>query len=114
MSNRKLSDEERRSIRELREQGRTNKSLAEQFGVSVQTIIRTCRPELYKKNLESNRKYQAKNTQQIYQTRKANAKTYKLELHKSKDAQIIEHLDRQESVQGYIRSLISSDLKSKT
>lgn len=114
MSKRKLSDEERRSIRELREQGLTNRALAEQFGVSIQTIIRTCRPDLYKKNLESNKKYHAKNTQQIYQTRKANAKTYKLVFHKTKDAQIIEHLDGQESVQGYIRSLISSDLNSKT
>ena len=110
MSKRKLSDKERSSIRELRQQGLTNRALAEQFGVSVQTIIRTCRPDLYKKNLESNKQYHANNAQQIYRTRKANAKTYKLELHKTRDARIVEHLDNQGNVQGYIRSLILNDL----
>jgi len=111
MARKRISEEDREAIRELRDLGITNKALAEQFGVSVQTVIRICRPDLYQKNLISNKEYQAKNAQRIYKTRKANAKTYKLELHKINDADIIEHLDNQKSVQGYIRSLISSDLK---
>lgn len=113
MAKRKLTDADRQAIREMREGGFTNKALAEQFGVSEQTIIRICRPELYEKNLESNKQHYAKNAQQIYQTRKANAKSYKLQFHKENDAEIISHLEKKDNVQGYIRSLILNDIKEE-
>ena len=45
-------------------------------------------------------KYDAKNTRQIHL--KLNVKT---------DADILEHLDQQENVQGYIKDLIREDMK---
>ena len=109
----RLSDKSRAEIRALRQQGHTNKALAIQFGVSEQTIIRICRPDLYEKNLESNKRYQNKNSKQIYQACKANSKTYKLELHKINDADIINYLDSRDNVQGYLRSMIVNDIEKK-
>ena len=113
MAKSKLTDKDKKNIRELREQGIGNKALADQYGVSVQTIIRACKPQSYKKTLSSNKRYREKNAQQIYQTRKENSKTYKLEFHKLNDAEVIAHINKQESFQGYIRALILKDIEKE-
>ena len=48
----------------------------------------------------ANRKYDASHTRQVHL--KLNVKT---------DADILEHLDQQENVQGYIKDLIREDMK---
>ena len=115
MAKRKLTDIERGQIRDLRAKGLSNSILAKQYGVSVSTIVRICRPELYKKNLESNKEYRKENGQQIYRTRKANSKTYKLEFHKINDAEVIAQLEKQGkgNMHDYIRSLIYQDIQRK-
>ena len=115
MARRKLTDAERGEIRELRDLGLSNSNLAKHYGVSVSTIVRICRPESYKKNLESNKEYRKEKGQQIYRTRKANSKTYKLEFHKINDADVIAQLEKQGkgNMQDYIRSLIYQDIKGR-
>ena len=46
-------------------------------------------------------KYDASNTRQFH-----------LKLNKNTDAEIIQHLDRQQNIQGYLKELINADLKS--
>ena len=46
------------------------------------------------------RKYDAANTKQVH-----------LKLNRKTDAEIIEHLDKQNNVQGYIKDLIRQDMR---
>lgn len=46
------------------------------------------------------RKYDAANTKQVH-----------LKLNRKTDAEIIEHLDKQKNVQGYIKELIRQDMR---
>ena len=48
------------------------------------------------------KKYDAANTKQIH-----------LKLNKKTDADIIEHLDKQENAQGYIKTVIRKDMEKK-
>ena len=111
MAKQKLKEAERITIKELHQQGISLTALAERFDVSYNTIKRICHPERYKQQLEINRQYQNRNRQQIYETRKANSKRYKIEFNKEKDAEIISHLEKQGNVQDYIRQLIYKDIK---
>lgn len=43
---------------------------------------------------------------------KKNARFYGLKLSKNTDAELIEHLDSQESIQGYLKALIRKDIES--
>ncbi len=45
---------------------------------------------------------------------KKNTRFYGLKLSKNTDAKLIEHLDKQESIQGYIKQLIREDMKKAT
>lgn len=44
----------------------------------------------------------------------ANTKQYHLKLNMNTDAEIIQHLDMQQNVQGYIKALIKADIGHKT
>lgn len=110
MSNSKLTKEDKALIQQLWEQGHTYVELADRFGVTTATIMRTCRPETYQKHMAAVKSYNEKNSKQIYKTRKSTAKKYSLSFHMVNDAKIIEQLDKQENIQGYIRSLVEQDI----
>ena len=52
-----------------------------------------------------------KNKQHILKYQKHNIRQISLKLTMNTDADIIEHLDKQENVQGYIKGLIREDMK---
>lgn len=114
MGKRKLSDDDREEIRKLAEEGFSYKKLASQYNVSIATIMRTCRPDIYEAHLEASKQYSAKNSQRLYQTRKAATRRYPLTFRINDDAAIIAHLDQQDNVQAYIRSLVEKELKSNS
>lgn len=49
-----------------------------------------------------------------YNSDQKNARFYGLKLSKNTDADIIRHLDSQESVQRYLKALIRQDMEKKT
>ena len=109
----KLTDEQKLQIRKLRdEEGRSYPSLAAQFDVSQNTIIRICRPDYYKAGLKASLKYQEENIKDIYEKRKANYSFYRLTFHNEYDAAVIEVLNAQDNVQNYIRELILNDIQN--
>ena len=111
MGRSKLSDEDRIQIRKLADEGVPFSKLANQFDVSFNTIKRVCRPDVYEAHKAAAKEYQGRNIQQIYRSRKAVSKRYPLNFHIINDAAIIAHLDQQDNVQGYIRTLVEKDIK---
>lgn len=111
----KLSDAQRSEIVKLHdEEGVPFAELAVRYGVNWRTIARICRPEKYVAEKERNAEYSKRNAQQIWATRKQNEHVYRLVLNKnSEDRDMIEHLDTQENVSGYLRSLVREDMSKE-
>ena len=110
----RFTEEEKAEIRKAHEAGVPYKALATKHGVSSATIMRVCRPEIYKKQLAANRKYQAGNIKKINAARKVTYKNYRLSFHSDNDAAVIDHLDKQENVTEYVRQLVTSDIDGKS
>ena len=107
----KLSDAERKEIRRLNEEeGISYAALAVRFDVSYPTISRICNPDKYeeqkKRNIESNRK----NMKKILRQRKESQRVFSITLTRSKDSDMINHLDSKDNVSGYLKSLIRKDM----
>jgi len=109
----KLTEKEKALIRNLYEQGLPQRALAARFDVSKQTITRICNPEYAERQREMNRKYQAENGKQIRAQRAETSKTYRFILHTVNDAPVVEQLNKQKNVSGYIRQLVLQDIKSE-
>lgn len=108
-----LTDEEKELIRKLHKDGMPYTALAARYNVSSATIMRACRPDIYEQHKAAVKNYNAINSREIYERRKTNSKRYALSLHLVNDADIIEHLDSQENVQGYLRELIQKDIEDQ-
>lgn len=109
----KLTEKDKALIRKLYEQGLPQRALAARFEVSKQTITRICNPEYAERQKEANRKYQAEKGEQIRAQRAETTKNYHLVLHTVNDAPVVEQLNKQENVSGYIRQLVLQDIKSE-
>ena len=114
MAARKLTEKDKNEIRKLSKEGHKQVALAAIFGVSVQTIYRILNPEYYAKSLARSRKYQKDNKERIQQQRYNSRRDYRLSFNLEADADIIRHLDKQENINNYIRTLISNDIKKST
>jgi len=107
----KLTEEQRQQIRLEYASGMYSyAALAAKYDVHQNTIFRICKEETYLAQLESNRKYQQRNIQEIYERRKGSHKVYRLTLHKENDADVIDKLDSVENYSAYLRNLILADL----
>ena len=112
MARKRLTEAEKKEIRKLSESGHTQPGLAVRFGVSTRTIYRILHPEYYEKELARSMEYQRENTEKIRANRATTRRDYKLSFGHKQDAEIIEHLDKQDNVNSYIRDLIVEDMKS--
>lgn len=113
--NPKLSQADREEIRRLNEEdGLSYAALAVRYDVSYPTISRICNPDKYeeqkKRNIESNRK----NMQKILLQRKESQRVFNITLTRSKDGDMISHLDSQDNVSGYLKSLIRKDMDASS
>lgn len=110
----RFTEEEKAEIRTAHEAGVPYNALAEMHGVSSATIMRVCRPDIYEKQKAANRKYQAGNVKKINEARKMTYRNYRLSFHSVNDAEVIDHLDKQENVTDYVRQLVTSDIDDKS
>lgn len=103
----KLNPQQINEIKKKYKTGKfTHRALAEEYGVSRQTINRVTNPDYAAKEREINRE-RTKTNQSNYKT-----KTYPpLTCHLEKDADIIEKLDSVKNRQGYIKGLVRKDIK---
>ncbi len=108
----KLTEEQKAEIRTAHDAGASYPELAARYEVSAATILRVCRPDTYERQKAANRKYQSNNVKKITDARKGVYKNYRLTLHTKKDSAIITRLDSQPNVTGYVRELVSNDMKS--
>lgn len=111
MGKRKLTDQDKIAIRNLFEEGNKPASIAARFGVSRQTIHRVLNPDYYERNLSQAREYHRENSEQIQKRRANRRRDYKLSFSYKSDADVIDHLDKQENVNEYIRGLVVEDIK---
>lgn len=111
MSRNKLTEENKNEIRKLINEGYSKSALAAKYGVSRQTIHRIVSPEYYARNLAQAKQYQKENGKKIQQQRARTRRNYLISFHNENDADIIDHLDKQENVNMYIRDLIVEDIK---
>lgn len=109
-----LTDAERKTVITMRNAGVPYAVIAARFNVSSNTIIRVCKPELYARQLETNRKYNTANAAALDARKRATTKRFSFFLNLSRDKDIIEHLASQENLTGYLRDLIRKDLNSGT
>lgn len=85
----------------------THRVLAEEYGVSRSTINRILNPAYAANEREANRERINRN-RSLYEDK---IKKYRLTLHTSNDADIIEKLEAVDNRQGYIKQLIRSDIE---
>lgn len=111
MARKRLTEENKKEIRELSKLGHTQPGLAAKFGVSTRTIYRVLHPEYYEKELVRSMEYQRENTKKIRANRATARRDYRLSFGYKQDAEVIDHLDKQENVNSYIRDLIIDDMK---
>ena len=111
MARKRLSEENKKEIRELFKQGYTQPGLAAIYEVSERTIYRVLNPEAYKKDLAFSMKYQRENSEKVRANRAVARRDYKLSFSYKHDNDVIEHLDKQDNINSYIRDLITDDMK---
>jgi len=110
----KLNEQQRSEIYELRHKlGVPYKDLAQQYGVSFQTIQRICEPDVYEKHKQALKKYQQENAQAISEKRTHTIRHFHLLLQKESDAEMIKFLEDQENINKYLRDLIQKDMNSR-
>ena len=110
----RLSEQQKNEIRERYNNSCgsiTYANLAEEYGVSSNTIARIMNPQYYEKERERNRL-----RMQDYRTNsEPTSKVYSpLHCHIEKDADIIAKLDSVENRNGYIKDLIRKDISGKS
>lgn len=108
----KLTDADREEIIRLNKAGLSYDALAIRFDVHYNTINRICNPEKYQlqkeRNVESNRK----NRGSVLKSRKENQRFFSLGLTKETDGDMIDHLEKKENVNAYLKSVIRSDMEN--
>jgi len=108
----KLTDQQRQEIIQLRKEGFSYAALAGQYNVDWRTISRICNPAKYEKEKKQNIEYNKKASEKIFATRANNQKYYKLVLTKDLDEEIIVHLSTKKNVNRYVLDLIRKDMRS--
>lgn len=104
----KLTPKDKEQIRLLHFEDKVSyRNLARKYGVSTQTIYRTCNQKVYDKALEQNRQYKQKDK---YQKEKAARRFFRLSFSRKNNPDIIEWLEKQDSIQSYIQGLIEDDM----
>lgn len=111
-SRQKLTDDMRNEIRRLHsENGLSYTSIAEQYPVSPKTASRICNPEKYAEEKQHNEEYRKRNMHKILDRRKESQREFHLRLSYSKDADMIDHLEAMDNVNGYLRTIIRRDME---
>lgn len=110
MAKSKLTEENKKEIRRLSEEGYSRAALAAQFDVSKQTIQRILNPDYYARTLAQSKEYQRNNAKQIRKRVVSSRREYFIAFSYKNDAAVIERLDKENNVNDYIRNLVTEDI----
>ncbi len=109
----KLTAEEQEVVRRMHsDAGISYTTLAKQFNVSRNTILRICEPEKYAQHKSFAREYQRKNKTALNNKNLPNLRRFTFILSKEKDADLIVFFESQPNKNQYLKDLIEKDMKS--
>ena len=111
MGKSKLTEQDRKDIRKLADEGYSSAALAAKYGVSYTTIHRVLNPDYYAKGLARAIEYQKENYPAVHNRDSLNRRVYRFSFNREKDERIISQLDKQDNIHDYIRRLVIADIE---